>query len=194
MSIEQIKTPKQGKYLKDVNFNGDASHLALTKYGAANMIDEPYLLKSLHIENDVQLNKSDEAIIVADDNTGVNLEKQKEIDMSIEKDQRIVELEKKLKQVELSKAYAKYNLPEELSAGLVEALSGLESDEAVIKALDHMVVASEQAIEEAAKPVAQEENELVKKLSKEAGVSGEAEVTIEKSIKDSVIEILQGAK
>lgn len=191
MSIESIKTPKQPKYIKDVHFDG--GHLALTKGGAASMIDEPYLLKSLHIETDVQPNESE---AIADDNTGVNLEKQKEIDMSIdEKDQRIVELEKKLKVVELSKAYDKYNLPEEISAGLVEAVSGLENGEAIIKALDHLVAEKEEALEKAAKPAKEEkENELAKKLSQEAGLSGEAEVAVEKSIKDSVIDILKGAK
>lgn len=192
MSIESIKTKKEPKYIKDVRFNFEGAHLALTKSGAASMIDEPYLMKSLHIENDVELNESD---AIADDNTGVNLEKQKEIDMSIEKDQRIIELEKQLKVVELSKAYDKYNLPEELTTGLVEAVSELENDDAIIKALDHLAAEKEEALEKAAKPAEEEqENELAKKLSKEAGLSGEAEVAVEKSIKDSVIDILKGAK
>ena len=192
---------KKVRLLKDVHFDFEGAHIALTSKGAASQVDEPFLLKSLEIE------ESNKAAGTATDNTGVNKSavsddhKQENEDVMSQEvikqlQEQLValqaerEAEKVAIQVEKAAiAFGKYDLGEELVKELSESFYG-EEKELVIKALDVIVSAKEEAVLKA-KEVNPAKDEI--ELAKEKGSAGEVEEDVEvvKTLAQQAQEILK---
>lgn len=174
---------KKIRLLKDVHFDFDEAHIALTSNGAASMADEPYLLKSLRLEE----NESESLLTQAQSDTGASADDEKVSKSQTENkedlmDQEIVkQLQDEVASLKAERdaavlkaavdtaetAFGKY----ELEAELVKELAGVfhtEGKELVVKALDAMVAQKEAAVEKAS-TVVEEENPLAKALEEEVG-------------------------
>lgn len=209
--LEAIQSDKKIKrILKGINFDWPNPEITLTDPsvgGACSLKNEIIIEKSMQPINETQqaiLDEIEEEFTpiakqledaVEVDNTSVN-ETQKETDMSVEKDQEIAELKKQLRKVDVTKAFAKYELGE-LEADLVELASDMEDYSVLTKALDVLVAKVEVEVTKAKEEVTPE-NPVLKAMSEEQGQGGEPEVEVEKSMSEKIKEAIaaqaQGVK
>lgn len=182
--METSNKKKKVRMLKDVHFDFDGAHVALTSNGAASFADEPYLLKSLEVSN----TESESLLTQAQDNTSASDEaenvsksqpenKEDLMDQEAMKalQDQVEALQKQLAdkdtEVAIDKAavvFGKYELEAELVKELSEAFH-TEHKELVVKALDAMVVAKDAAVEKSKEVKDEEANDLAKALEAEAG-------------------------
>lgn len=182
--METSNKKKKVRMLKDVHFDFDGAHVALTSNGAASFADEPYLLKSLEVSN----TESESLLTQAQDNTGAsagneNVSKSqtenKEDNMSEEVIKQLQEEVNALKaerdaavlkaaQDKAEGDFGKYDLEADLVKELVEQFH-TEGKDLVIKALDAVVAAKDEAIAKAQETVEDEETDVAKALGEEAG-------------------------
>lgn len=182
--LDSLKKPK--RILKNITFQHDNAALAYTTEsagGAASLKNEAYLFKSLNKIETKEL--SEEANTASEgDNTSVNQEVSKSNDIKTEEgdqmsdqDQKVVELEKKLKAMTIEKTLTKYGFEAEVEAGLASAMAELEDAVAITKALDALVEAKDalaeshkEALEKALEEKAEEaKTPLEKAIDAEAG-------------------------
>lgn len=158
------------------------------KEGVVLTAEQKALLKELGYEES-EINKSlldsenalssPSGVSTGEDN--LNLKKGTDNDMS---DELVKSLEAKVKVLEareITKAVSAYEFSEEVAVSLAEVMGSIEAEQrdVITKALDEIKAKGAEAVElEKAKvpaPVVEEDNELTKALSKEAGDGGEPE-------------------
>mgnify|MGYP003636889762 FL=1 len=195
------KEVKPTAYLKDVHFDDDFAHVAMTTdAGACSLLNESFVMKSL---GDAELSEDqiyilreigeieeeslEKATALDTDNIDVINEKTEET-MSKELEEKVELLTKKLAVADNEKAIAKYELESDLNKELADALVGVEAV-TFLKVMDVLVARVEAEVNKAkeageaevvkAKEVV--ETPLQKELSEEAGDPKEPEEEVEKT-------------
>lgn len=213
--LKEIVKPKA--YLKNINLRKEGAHIAMTTgNGAASLMNDPFILKSLGnsplSEEDIYILKEigeweesleEGSVLSEDGNTGViqktiNETNEESMTDTVSKE-AFVAIQKKLLKTEV----AHLGLGDEMQADLVDVLVGVTESqgEVITKALAALSAAKEAEKEEAitkaleaAKPVEQEETEIAKKLQKESG-HADVEEPVTKSLVQKALEIVEeGAK
>lgn len=168
---------KKIRLLKDIKLD----HIALTSKGAASLVDEPFLLKALHVDESntagtVEGNTGKTMSVDADVNKNLDDEDTMSQDV-IKALQDELAVLKKERDFEKSKsAFAKYDLPETEVEALANAFQG-DVVETITKAFDILL----------------DKNAQVAVVVEEAGLGGEPEPVVEvtKSVKQQAEEYLK---
>ena len=162
-------------------------------------IGEEFISLEKHLgEDDNQTPSS----VDTDGLTGENkLEKGNDDTMSKETLERIAQLEKALAVSQAENSLTGYGFAADVNkavAGAIAQLETAEDKEAIVKAFDALVARTEAEVEKAVAAKPEEESELAKSLSEEAGVEGESEALVEKTLAQRAIESqakqIEGAK
>lgn len=218
--------PEATRQLVGVNFDWDHPELTYTspsQGGAASLKNEAYeinkakkatiddldeeqanilkdigeefvsLEKHLGVDNNQTPSSSAEAKVGEDNqvNKGTNM-----TDVTREEFEA---LQKALAVSEAVNALSGYGFEADINKAVAGAIAGLDAEgqEAVTKAFDALVARTEAAVEKAKEVKPEEESELSKALSEEAGEGGESEAPVEKSLAERAREAqdnIQGAK
>jgi hypothetical protein len=105
--------------------------------------------------------------------------------------ERIAQLEKALAVSEATNSLTGYSFEADVNkavAGAIAKLDSAEDKEAIVKAFDALVARTEAEVEKAKADKPEEESDLSKALSEEAGEGGEVEETVEKSLAERALE------
>lgn len=212
------------RVLKGIHFDFEGAHIALTdasQGGACSLMNDPLMLKSLkgkvltseqeallvrmgHEISEVEKSTSGNQTPTSVDTDGLTgdnkLQKGTDDIMSKETLERIAQLEKALAVSEATNSLTGYGFEADVKkavAGAIAKLESTEDKEAVTKAFDALVAKGEADVEKAKTAKPEEESDLAKALSEEAGDGGEAEEEVEKSLAQRAIEAqdkIQGVK
>lgn len=177
-AVESDLDQEQVQILKDIG----ESFISLEKHLGADKNQTPSSSAEARVGEDTQVNKGT-------DNMSENTVTREEF----------LELQKALAVEKAKNSIAGYAFEAELNKSVAGAIATLnaEDKEAIEKAFDALVARADEAVDKAKKGKPQEENELSKALSEEAGEGGEPEAPVEKSLAERAREAqdkIKGAK
>lgn len=190
----------KAKYrLKKAHFDFEGAEVSYTTQevgGAASLKNEAYLFKSMADDSKESVEEvsdtTSEAGITGEtaDEDVSKTNENNEDDMSQELMDKVEQLQKQLAERDhevavekASTAFGKFDLEAELVKELAEAFQG-ESAELVVKALEVIVAAKDEAMTKALEDKQGEENPLAKSLEEEAGHDEAAETPVAKSLQE----------
>lgn len=208
--IDIQSQPEAKRILKGVHFDWDNPEVTYTtpsQGGAASLKNDAYLFKAAKATVE-DLDESQESILKQigeefvtlekseDDNTqtpsssaeakvGEETQVTKGKNMTDVTREEFEELQKALAVSEAVNSLSAYDFEADINkaaAGAIANLKSPEDKEAVTKAFDALVARTEAEVEKAKATKPEEESELSKSLSEEAGEGGESEETVEKTL------------
>jgi hypothetical protein len=184
--------------------------------GAASLLNDPILLKAK--DSTVTLTEAQKEIIsklgeestpldkklsegvevsssssseVSNGEENINVNKENEVTMADDKlATEVAELRKELAVQKAVNSLTDYSFEKELTTSVAAALASLETadQEAVLKAFDALEARTEVEVTKAKEAAPEEVNELAKALGDEAGIEGEAEVEVVKTLAERIKE------